>query len=79
MPNTPGQRNIIGRRIREARLRADPVVSQEELAARLTRKKIFFDRSVISRMEAEKRFIRDYEALAIADCLKVSVAWLFGR
>jgi len=30
-------------------------------------------------MEAEKRYVRDYEALAIADCLKVSVAWLFGR
>ena len=79
MPETHGQRNIVGRRIREARLRARPVVSQEDLAARLARKGIFFDRSAISRMEAEKRFVRDYEALAIADCLSVSIGWLFKR
>jgi hypothetical protein len=30
-------------------------------------------------MEAGKRYVRDYEALAIADCLKVSIAWLFER
>ncbi len=79
MPQHQGQRNIIGSRIREARYRASPVVSQEDLAARLAAKGIYFDRSAISRMEAEKRFVRDYEALAIADCLRVSIAWLFGR
>lgn len=45
----------------------------------MARKGIFFDRSAISRMEAEKRFVRDYEALAIADCLSVSIGWLFKR
>jgi transcriptional regulator with XRE-family HTH domain len=79
MSDAPGQRNIIGKRIREARRRAQPMVSQEDLAARLARKGVFFDRSAISRMEAERRFVRDYEALAIADCLKVSIGWLFGR
>jgi hypothetical protein len=79
MSDKHGQRNIIGKRIRQARLRMEPIVSQEDLAARLARKKIFFDRSAISRMEAEKRFVRDYEAVAIADCLKVSISWLFGR
>jgi ribosome-binding protein aMBF1 (putative translation factor) len=79
MSDAHGQRNIIGKRIREARRRAQPMVSQEDLAARLARKGVFFDRSAISRMEAELRFVRDYEALAIADCLKVSIGWLFGR
>ena len=76
---TRGQRNIVGKRIRAARLKGKPPVSQEDLAARLATRGIYFDRSAISRMEAEKRFVRDYEILAIADCLKVSVAWLFGR
>jgi len=77
MPEKPGQRNIIGRRIREARMRQD--VTQEELAARLAAKGVYFDRSAISRMEAEDRFIRDYEILAIADSLKIPVEWFFGR
>ena len=77
MPDTPGQRNIIGKRIREARTLGN--VSQEELAARLAIRGIYFDRSAISRMEAQKRFIRDYEILAIADSLKISIDWLFGR
>lgn len=55
------------------------MVSQEDLAARLAVKGIYIERSAISRMEAEKRFVRDYEAVAIADCLRVSIAWLFGR
>ena len=79
MSELRGQRNIIGKRIREARMRQTPVVSQEDLASRLAAKGVYFDRSAISRMEAEKRFVRDYEALAIADCLRVSIAWLFGR
>lgn len=79
MPDSHGQRNIVGHRIREARMRCRPPVSQEDLAARLAAKRIYFDRSAISRMEAEKRYVRDYEILAIADCLKVSIGWLFGR
>ena len=74
-----GQRNVIGKRIRQARLAHRPPVSQDALAARLAAKGIYFDRSAISRMESEQRFVRDYEALAIADCLKVSIQKLFGR
>lgn len=79
MSEQRGQRNVIGKRIRVARMQRKPMVSQEDLAARLAAKGIYFDRSAISRMEAEKRFVRDYEAVAIADCLRVSIAWLFGR
>ncbi len=77
MPEIPGQRNIIGKRIREARTRED--VTQEELTARLAARGIYFDRTAISRMEAEQRFVRDYEILAIADSLKIPVEWFFGR
>jgi transcriptional regulator with XRE-family HTH domain len=74
-----GERNVIGHRIREARLRRKPFVSQEDLAARLAARGIYFDRSAISRMEAQNRFIRDYEIIAIANALKVPVAWFFER
>jgi transcriptional regulator with XRE-family HTH domain len=72
------ERNVIGRRIREARLKQKPPVSQEDLAARMAVRGVYFDRSAISRMEAQKRFVRDYEIVAMADALKVSIAWLFG-
>jgi transcriptional regulator with XRE-family HTH domain len=77
--HSAGERNVIGHRIRDARRKANPAVSQEELAARLAVRGIYFDRSAISRMEAQKRFIRDYEIEAIADALKVPISWLFGR
>jgi transcriptional regulator with XRE-family HTH domain len=73
-----GERNVIGRRIKEARLKQKPPVSQEDLAARMAVRGVYFDRSAISRMEAQKRFVRDYEIVAMADALKVSIAWLFG-
>lgn len=73
------ERNVIGSRIREARMASHPRVSQEDLAARLAVKGVTFDRSAISRMEAQKRFVRDYEVEAIADCLRVPIYWLFGR
>jgi transcriptional regulator with XRE-family HTH domain len=74
-----GERNIVGRRIREARMRSKPQVSQEDLAARLAVRGIYFDRSALSRMEAQKRFVRDYEIAAIAECLGVRIEWLFGK
>lgn len=79
MPDEKGERNAIGKRIRAARLMQKPPVSQEDLAARLAVRGIYFDRSAISRMEAQKRFIRDYEIIAIAECLNVSIEWLFRR
>lgn len=70
-------RNLIGSRIKAARLKASPRVSQEELAARLAVRGIYLDRSAIARMERKQRFIRDYEIVKIAACLKVPVASLF--
>lgn len=72
-------RNQIGRRIKEARLKCDPPVSQDDLAGRLAAKGILLDRTAISRIENQKRYLMDYEISAIAKCLKISVAWLFGE
>jgi hypothetical protein len=73
------QRNVIGRRVKEARQRLSPAVSQDDLAGRLSRSGIVLDRSAISRIESQTRYVMDYEAAAIARALKVSVGWLFGE
>jgi transcriptional regulator with XRE-family HTH domain len=72
-------RNEIGGRIREARLRCNPPVSQEDLAGRLAAKGILMDRSAISRIESRARYVMDYEISAIAAALKTTVASLFGE
>jgi hypothetical protein len=72
------QRNLIGRRVRQARLKANPVVSQDNLAGRLASQGILLDRSAISRIGSQSRYVMDYEAAALARALKISVGWLFG-
>ena len=74
-----GARNRIGARVRQARLRCSPGVSQEDLAGRLAAQGIIIDRSAVSRIENRSRYLMDYEILGIARALKVSVAWLFGE
>jgi len=73
------QRNIIGWRVKQARLKRSPAVSQDDLAGRLAGQGILIDRTAISRVESQTRYVMDYEAAAIARALKVSVAWLFGE
>ena len=72
------ERNIVGHRIRLARLKFAPPVSQDDLAGRLAAQGILLDRTAISRIESQSRYVMDYEAAAIARALKVSIAWLFG-
>ena len=73
------ERNVIGKRVREARLKCNPLVSQDDLAGRLAAKGIALDQTAISRIENQTRYLMDYEIVALARCLKVSVAWLFGE
>jgi len=73
------KRNVIGARVRQARLKSNPTVSQDDLAGRLAAQGIVMDRSAVSRIENQFRYAMDYEAAAIARALKVSVAWLFGE
>jgi transcriptional regulator with XRE-family HTH domain len=69
--------NIIGRHIRQARLRIKPEMSQSDLAARLSVRGILLDRPTVTRIENGNRYLRDFEIRAIARVLRVSVAWLF--
>lgn len=72
-------RNVIGGRVRKARLHSTPPVSQEDLAGKLAAQGILLDRTAVSRIENQDRYVMDYEAAALAKVLKVSVAWLFGE
>lgn len=71
------RKNVIGNRVREARLRHNPPLSQDDLAGKLAAKGIILDQTAISRIESQQRYVMDYEAAAIAKCLKVNVAWLY--
>jgi hypothetical protein len=73
------ERNSIGKRIRLARLKCSPPVSQDDLAGRLAARGIILDQTAISRIENQTRYLMDYEVAAIAKSLKVSVAWLFNE
>lgn len=72
-------RNIIGQRVRKARLASKPPVTQDDLVGRLARQGITLDQTAVSRIENETRYVMDYEALAIARALKVSFSWLVGE
>jgi len=72
-------RNIVGKRIREARLKSKRPTSQDDLSGRLAAQGIFLDQTAISRIEKQARYLMDYEVAAIAKCLRVSVAWLYGE
>jgi transcriptional regulator with XRE-family HTH domain len=72
-------RNLIGPRVRQVRLRMKPPVSQDDLAGRLAAQGIQLDRSAVSRIENQDRYVMDYELAAIARSLKVTVAELFGE
>jgi hypothetical protein len=73
------KRNIVGKRIRDARLRRTPAISQDDLSGRLTGQGIMLDQTAISRIEKQARYLMDYEVAAIAKCLRVSIAWLYGE
>lgn len=70
-----GQRNIIGKRIREARRAHKPAISQEDLAARLAVRGIYFDRSAISRMEDGRRFVRDFGDCGLTQSVDPVAFW----
>jgi transcriptional regulator with XRE-family HTH domain len=71
--------NVLGGKIRKARLKCNPKVSQMDLAARLSVRGVQMDRPTVTRIENCERYLRDFEIKEIARALNVSVAWLFGE
>lgn len=71
-----GSKNIIGRRVKEARLKSKPIITQADLSARLETFGLKVDRVSISKIESGDRFVADYEVVGLAKALKVSPDWL---
>lgn len=73
------EKNVIGKRVNLARMALKPSVSQEDLSGRLARFGVQITQASLSKLENQQRYCMDYEALALAKALKVSVAWLYGE
>jgi transcriptional regulator with XRE-family HTH domain len=72
-----GKKNISGERIREARLKRR--LTQSDFAAQLQVGGIMIERDSISRIEIGTRFVADFELMAMAKVLNVSVEWLLSE
>lgn len=71
-------RNIIGERLRTARLAYGPALTQDQLSGRLAAKLISLDRIAITKIECGQRCVFDFELPVFAEVLKVDVRWLLG-
>ncbi|MBQ3095970.1 MAG: XRE family transcriptional regulator [Clostridia bacterium] len=72
-----GNRNIIGRRVTEARLAKG--WKQVELLAKLQLAGVDMSVPALSLLEGQKRPVSDIELKALAEILEVSPDWLLGR
>ena len=72
-----GNRNLIGKRVTEARMALG--MKQVELLAKLQLTGIDMSIPALSLLEGQKRPVSDIELNALADILGVSVDWLLGR
>jgi HTH-type transcriptional regulator, cell division transcriptional repressor len=73
------KKNIVGTRVREARYRLSPVVTQEDLAGRLAAQNVLIDRSAVARIELGERYVLDFELILLARALKTTTSWLLGE
>lgn len=78
LPNsrTDQPKNIVGPRIRRARLDFDPPLTQDQLSGRLAAKGLSLDRVAITKIECGNRAVFDFELPTIAEVLKVDLQWL---
>ena len=72
-------RNIVGKRVYQARKKAIPPITQTDLIARLQLSGVMMDQSTLSKIENGQRPVTDIELVALAKVLKVSSAWLLGE
>jgi len=70
------RKNIVGRRVAEARQACKPPLTQDALSGKLARLGIHLDRAAIAKIENDHRRVLDYELKAIARVLGVEVGWL---
>jgi transcriptional regulator with XRE-family HTH domain len=75
----PVGKNIIGKRMAEARKKFKPGLTQDALSGKLARLGIQLDRAAIAKIENNHRHVLDYELKALAHVLGVDANWLLGE
>lgn len=73
------KKNVIGARVKQARKKAKPPITQQDLLARLQVLGMKIDQSGISKIESGQRPVSDIEVIALAKALNVSITWLLGE
>ena len=76
MIKKPVRKNIIGRRVAEARRKSNPALTQDALSGKLARVGIQLDRAAIAKIENNHRHVLDYELKGLARALGVDAGWL---
>ncbi len=71
-----GDRNIVGARIEQQRKAVG--LKQKDLLTQLQINGIDLNASGLSKLEGQLRYVTDFELVAIAKVLNVSVDWLLG-
>jgi transcriptional regulator with XRE-family HTH domain len=72
-------RNLVGPRVRQARVTLDPPLTQADLAARLEVRGLKIDRAGVAKIEAGLRQVSDVELVQIAAALGVPPSWLLSE
>ena len=71
--------NLVGKKVKKARLAAKPKLSQDALSGKLAARGVTIDRAGIAKLESGVRYVSDYEVKALGPALGVSVRWLLGE
>ena len=72
-------KNLIGERVKLAKLKKKSKITQSDLPARLAVRGIELEKTSISKIEAKTRSVTDIELVVIVDSLNVSILWLVGK
>lgn len=68
--------NLVGERVKEARAKAQPPLTQDQLSKKLAKLGVSIDRAGIAKIESGIRGVLDYELVALSRALNVEVGWL---
>jgi hypothetical protein len=77
-PKKRPSRNIIGRRVKQARQGFVPPLTQDQLSGRLAGEGVQLDRVALSKVESGLRSAFDFEVKGLAKILNVDANWLLG-
>ena len=72
-------RNLVGKRVKQARLKLKPKMTQAALASKLQLDEWDIDRAGVAKIEIGIRQVTDIELVKLAKALDVSAAWLLGE